>query len=238
MDELLDLQSIQKRYGNKLALDLEHLSLRSGRLYLLTGSNGSGKTTLLHILALLSQPDGGRMTFAGETVAWTDQALTRLRKQTTLLHQSPYLFSGNVFKNLAFGLKLRGIHGALQKQAVAEALALVGLEGFEKRKAQELSGGEAQRVALARALALKPKLLLLDEPLANVDRKSASMIENLIATLPERGTTVVMSTHDPQLPERLAGEQIQLVNGRLKPIMAPVPACDQDIWGNIAYAHV
>lgn len=209
------LKSIQKRYENKLALELQELTILPGRIYILTGPNGSGKSTLLNILALLARPERGEVTFAGKRIAWSRRELGHLRKKITLLHQSPYLFTGTVFDNVAFGLKARGITGEELQRSVADSLALVGLSSFEARSVTRLSGGEARRVALARALALKPEILLLDEPLAHVDRDSAEVIERLIASLPARGTTVVMSTHDPHQNERLGGEVIRLFGGRL-----------------------
>jgi tungstate transport system ATP-binding protein len=115
---------------------------------------------------------------------------------------------------VAFGLKVRGIPGEEQRRIVDRALDGVGLQGFRDRKARELSGGEAQRVAMARALALNPEVLLLDEPLANIDRETAGLLETVIASLPARGTTVVMTTHDPDHPGRLNGESIHLEGGR------------------------
>lgn len=210
------LKSIQKRYENKLALELQELTILPGRIYILTGPNGSGKSTLLSILAFLARPDRGEVTFAGERIAWSRKELGLLRRKVTLLHQSPYLFTGTVFDNVAFGLKARGISREELRRSVADSLALVGLACFEERNVTQLSGGEARRVALARALALKPEILLLDEPLAHVDRESAEVIERLIASLPAQGTTVVMSTHDPHQNERLNGEVIQLHGGRLE----------------------
>lgn len=209
------LTSIRKYYGDKLALELDELTLEPGHLYILTGPNGSGKSTLLNILALLSKPEQGEVVFDGERVTWKNSELNLLRKKVTLLHQSPYLFSGTVSANVAFGLKARGISGEELHRAVADSLELVGLKGFEERNVRQLSGGEARRVALARALALRPEMLLLDEPLANVDQESAQVVEQLIASLPDLGTTVVISTHDPHQNERLEGDVIQLLGGRL-----------------------
>ncbi|WP_243374228.1 ATP-binding cassette domain-containing protein [Geotalea sp. SG265] len=215
MQNLVELRAIAKRYGNTLALELSRLVIREGELYLLTGPNGSGKSTLLNILGLLLRPDRGEVFFAGEQVKWQGP-LTRLRRQVTLLHQSPYLFRGSVADNVAYGLSLRGITGTSAQQKVAEALATVGLDGFQRRKNTELSGGEAQRVAMARALAVRPKLLLLDEPLANVDKESARVLEEVIAALPSNGTTVVMSSHDPDQGERLPCTPIRLQGGRIE----------------------
>ena len=215
MPPLFDLSSVRKCYGNIIALELESLLLWPGRLYTLTGPNGSGKSTLLSILAFLLKPDGGVVTYKGERINWDGNNPNLLRKGVTLLHQSPYLFSGTVNGNVAFGPKLNGIKGVELRRVVGEALEMVGLSGFEERKIAQLSGGESRRVALARALALKPEVLLLDEPLANVDRDSVQLIELIISDLPKKGTLVVISTHDSLQGERLKGEEIRLKDGRI-----------------------
>jgi len=208
------LQSIRKRYGSNIALDVEELTIAEGRLYTLTGANGAGKSTLLSILAFLTPPTSGEIFYAGNRVDWNHGSVEEYRRKVTLLHQSPYLFVGSVHDNVAFGLKVRGIPGEEQRRIVDRALDGVGLQGFRDRKARELSGGEAQRVAMARALVLNPEVLLLDEPLANIDRETAGLLETVIASLPARGTTVVMTTHDPDHPGRLNGESIHLEGGR------------------------
>ena len=208
------LQSIRKRYGSNVALDIEELTIAEGRLYTLTGANGAGKSTLLSILAFLTPPTSGEIFYAGKRVDRDHGSVEEQRRKVTLLHQSPYLFGGTVYANVAFGLKARGIRGEEQRRIVDEALDIVALRGFRERKARELSGGEAQRVAMARALALKPEVLLLDEPLANIDRETIGLLETVIASLPARGTTVVLTTHDPAHPGRLNGESILLEGGR------------------------
>lgn len=212
---IFNLSSVRKNYGSRTALDLESLVLLPGRLYTLTGPNGSGKSTLLAILAFLLKPDSGVIAYKGETVNWGSNGLVRLRKGVTLLHQSPYLFTGTVFGNVAYGPKASGMKGEELRRTVADSLDMVGLNGFEERKIGQLSGGESRRVALARSLAIKPEALLLDEPLANVDKESAHQIEQIIATLPATGTLVIISTHDPHQGERLKGEVIRLLDGRI-----------------------
>ncbi|MBI1921988.1 MAG: ATP-binding cassette domain-containing protein [Geobacter sp.] len=221
METLYRLSNIRKSYGQRTVLAINELVLRPGTLYTLTGANGSGKSTLLSILAFLSPPASGELFFGGAPVRWNNAALLPLRRAVTLLHQSPYLFNGSVFSNVAYGLKLRAIRGDEQHRRVEEALMMVGLAGFEHRRARELSGGEAQRVAMARALALGPRVLLLDEPFANVDRDTSALLEELVVSLPGRGTTVIMTTHDPEHPDRLGGELIHLVAGELA---GPLPA--------------
>ena len=215
MREIFRLRSIRHRYGAATVLDIEDLSIAEGRLYHLTGANGAGKSTLLHLLAFLVPPTSGEIRYAGERVEWRNGSVERLRRKVTLLHQSPYLFGGTVHDNVAFGPSARGIRGEGRRRIVEEAISAVSLEGFGARKARELSGGESQRVAMARALACSPEVLLLDEPLANIDRETSGLLETVIASLPAKGTTVVMVTHDPEHPKRLSGETIVLEKGRI-----------------------
>lgn len=215
MTELYRLRSVTKRYGSNVAVDIDALTIPAGRLYTLTGPNGAGKSTLLGILAFLTPPTTGEIFYAGERIAWKSDIVRKQRRKVTLLHQSPYLFGGTVFRNVAYGLSVRGIAGEAALQAVDRALETVGLEGFRDRDARKLSGGEAQRVAMARALALDPEVLLLDEPLANIDRETAVLLETVIASLPSRGTTVVMTSHDPDHPSRLNGGSIVLEGGKV-----------------------
>ncbi len=215
MKILYRLKSIRKRYGSSVVLDIDELTIGEGRLYTLAGANGAGKSTLLDILAFLSPPTAGEIFYAGTRVDWNHGSVEEPRRKVTLLHQSPYLFEGTVHANVAFGLRARGTPKEDRQRTVEKALAVVGLQGFGDRKARELSGGETQRVAMARALALKPEVLLLDEPLANIDRETTGLLETVIASLPAQGTTVVMTTHDPQHPNRLNGESILLEGGKV-----------------------
>lgn len=210
MEPIISLKDVLIRQGETFSLSIEALSLFPQRIYALTGPNGSGKSTLLRTLALLTPPQRGTVCFAN-----ADESQDQQRRKVTLVEQSPYLFKGTVSDNLAFGLKLRGIKGNDQQRRILSALELVGLGGFEQRKADKLSGGEAQRVAVARALALEPEVLLLDEPTSNIDSHNLQLFETLLRRLPEHGVTVVFSTHDIAQPERLGIETIRIENGRL-----------------------
>lgn len=212
---IYELTAVQVRFGPRLALDIESLILRVGCLHILLGPNGSGKSTLLSVLAFLTKPDGGRVTFCASPVDWSGKQLDRLRKQVTLLHQESYLFSGTVMANIAFGLRMRGVDQQETRRSVKHFLALVGMAGFEERDATALSGGEARRVALARALACRPEVLLLDEPLAHVDQESSTILENLIASQSRAGTTIVMASHNEHIEERLPSSVIRLNQGRI-----------------------
>jgi tungstate transport system ATP-binding protein len=219
MNPLYHLTSIQKLYGTKVALDVPELTVPRGGLHVLTGPNGSGKSTLLNILALLTRPERGQMEFAGVAVDWKGtKELVALRRRVTLLHQHEYLFSGSVFSNVAFGLKVRGVEKEEIRRSVQASLALVGLAGFENRNGRHLSGGEARRVALARALTFKPEVVLLDEPLTHVDKESEEIIGRLVLALCDTGTTIIMSSHHDQFHQRLAHVSVELVDGRIERI--------------------
>lgn len=223
MNPLLTLNDLEYRRGD-FRLNIEHLELLPGRIYLVEGANGAGKSTLLHLLALLLPPAAGTIRFAGERV--TDEGQRQcLRRQITLVEQNPYLFDTSVYQNLAFGLRLRDVRSDLQDRRIRQALQRVGLAGFENRRARALSGGESRRVALARALVLRPQLLLLDEPTAGLDREILPIFEECLASLPDQGTTVVIASHEGELCRRLDGEILALDRGRL--LAASRPALPQ-----------
>jgi molybdopterin-binding protein len=220
MTTLAELKNLTKCFGNRTVLDDVTLQIEEGEMLALLGPNGSGKTTLLKILAFLEKPTSGEVKFQGEAV--TDKNAERMRLQSAMVFQRTMLFSTNVYNNVAFGLKMRKLPKNLIKEEVQKALNLVKLEGFEKRSAKKLSGGEQQRVALARALVLKTKLLLLDEPTANLDPKNASILEEVIATVNrELKTTIVMATHNmfqaKTLPQRIA----LISDGKITEVGAP-----------------
>lgn len=211
MQPVISLNNIQVALGENFSLKVESLGLKPGLIYALTGPNGAGKSTLLRIMALLLAPQAGTIEFAENGPG----NLVRQRHKVTLVEQSPYLFKGSVADNLSYGLKLRSVDSKERSERIKSTLANVGLEGFEERQAKELSSGEVQRVALARALVLKPELLLLDEPTANIDSNSLQAYEDLLADLPNYGVTVVFSTHDPSQSRRLGEEELRLENGHL-----------------------
>ncbi len=214
---LFKLKGIRKYYQGRLALDIPALEIAEGGVTALEGPNGSGKTTLLMILAALLKPDQGRFWYRGRAVEEGGMSLTRYRRQVTLVAQDAYLFNGTVEANLAYGPGLRGWDRRRRRQAAREALRRVGLEGFTGRRARELSQGERQRVALARALALEPRVLLLDEPFANLDPASARVFEEVISGLPRQGCQVILVTHTHEQALRLAGRVLALDRGRLAP---------------------
>ncbi len=225
---LAELKNLTKCFGDRTVLDDITLQIEEGEILALLGPNGSGKTTLLKILAFIEKPTTGEITFQGETVAGKNAE--RMRLQSVMVFQKTLLFSTTVYNNVAYGLKMRKLPKNVIKEEVNKALSLVKLEGFEKRSAKKLSGGEQQRVALARALILKTRLLLLDEPTANLDPKNASIVEEVIATINrDLKTTIVMATHNmfqaKTLPHRIA-----LINdGKIAEVGAPA-----EIFGKLS----
>jgi tungstate transport system ATP-binding protein len=209
------LSSIETWYGSELGVAVDDLAIASGQLYLLVGPNGSGKSTLLNLLAFLSKPNIGAIRFDGNLVKWTPQECAALRRRVTLIHQHPYMFSGTVASNVAFGLAARSTSTENTQRVVRESLEKVGLYGFESRIARKLSGGESRRVAIARALACNPEVLLLDEPLAHLDRASHMLVASLLTGLVADGMTIVMATHSERVAARLGANVIRLEDGKL-----------------------
>jgi len=201
--------------SSPFCLELDSLRIGTGDMLALVGPNGAGKTTLLLILALLVRPFQGSLAFFGEDPWSGDDRILRARREAVLLTHHPYLFKGTVFENIAFGLKVRRIPETEWPARIGPALSLVELSGLEKKSAAGLSAGQAQRVALARALALRPRVLLLDEPTANIEAGLALRIEAIVHEIcHESGTTVVFSTHNFSQASRLGDEILYLSDGR------------------------
>ncbi|MFA6450421.1 MAG: ATP-binding cassette domain-containing protein [bacterium] len=209
MAAAFEIKNLRKTYGPRAILNVAHAELPAGEIIALVGPNGCGKTTLLECLNGLAKPDGGEILFFGEPLK------SASRKQMSLVFQSPYMFNSTVEQNVAYGLRARqGTDAA----AVRTALETVRMSDFSKRRAKNLSGGEAKRVAIARALAISPRALLLDEPTANVDGENTAIIEETVRSLcRERGATVIIATHDREQAVRLADRVLLIHAGNLVP---------------------
>jgi tungstate transport system ATP-binding protein len=206
----LRLDNIEKDYRGVKALDGVSFKAEGGKIIVILGVNGAGKTTLLRISAGLEKQDKGDILFNDERIADRE-----LRQIATLVFQRTAMFSRSVYDNLAFGLKLRGEKPSDINEKITETLHDVGLKGFEKRKAKRTSGGEQQRVALARAFLLEPKILLLDEPTANLDPHSATIIETAIIKRKRKETIIVMATHNLSQAKRLGDEIAHIHGGKI-----------------------
>ncbi len=215
MTPIYQINALEHRYGNQTpALQVDRMQIAPSRIVGLVGPNGSGKSTLLKILAFIFKPSSGQVLFEGRAAAPFDEAV---RAKVTILPQDAFLMKRSVFDNVAYGLKIRGNGKTENASRVTDALARVGLDkNFARRPWHALSGGEAQRVALAARLVLKPKVLLMDEPTASVDAKSARRIR--AAALEARahwGTTLVIASHDLHWLYGVCDDVVHLHRGRL-----------------------
>ncbi len=198
---------LKKSYDGRLVLDLPDGGIRSGSRTALIGPNGAGKSTLLRILAGLESPDHGTIHYDGKQEA--------SRQDITLVFQKPYLLSTTVENNIAYPMKLRGLPKAQIAERVDELLEELGLTAFKKQKSWKLSGGETQKVALARALSFHPRLLLLDEPTANIDPYTTAEIERMLLAISKKESiTTVIVTHNLAQAKRLCDEVLMLHKGK------------------------
>jgi len=191
---IIELHNIEKRFGSIVAVSNLTLKLKQGEFFSLLGPSGCGKTTVLRMIAGLQAPNSGKVLIDGQDM--TDVAANN--RPTNMVFQSYAIFPHlNVGDNIAFGLRNKGITKAEIDQRVSESLEMVELGGLQKRKATELSGGQRQRVALARALVMRPKVLLLDEPLSALDKKLREQMQFELRNLQQNlGISFVMVTHD------------------------------------------
>ena len=214
MAALLSLHNITKRYGEVTALEDVSLEVNEGDLLSVIGPNGAGKTTLLRIMAGIETPTEGRIFYRNKPIGKGN--LDLIRRRFTMVFQKTVIFNTTVYKNVTYGLKIRRFPENEVKKKVDEALRLIRLDGYENRSARKLSGGEQQRVALARALVLEPEMLLLDEPTANLDPKTASIIEEVIGYANrEKGTTIVVATHNMFQAQKIARRAVLLLDGKI-----------------------
>jgi len=214
MNVMAELDNVTKMYRKIIALNGVSLKIPQGAVFTLMGPNGSGKTTLLKILACVEKPTKGKVYFDGKLVE--EKSMPEFRLKSTMVFQKTVLFNATAYENIAYGLKLRDLSKKEINERVRNVLKLVKLEGYEKRPAKKLSGGEQQRVSLARALALRTELLLLDEPMANLDQRNASIIEAVISQIrQETNTTIILATHDMFQVETLSEKVALINNGKL-----------------------
>jgi putrescine transport system ATP-binding protein len=216
---LLRIEAVVKKFGSLRAVDGLSLDIRSGEFFALLGPSGCGKTTLLRMLAGFETPDEGRILLGGRDIA----PVLPHQRPVNMMFQNYALFPHlSVRDNIAFGLKRAQMPRADIDTRVAEMVALVKLEGLEKRKPDQLSGGQRQRVALARSLARRPQVLLLDEPLAALDKKLRESTQLELMELQRRlGMTFIIVTHDQEEAMTMADRIGVMDNGRLEQVATP-----------------
>ncbi|TME21800.1 MAG: ABC transporter ATP-binding protein [Chloroflexi bacterium] len=213
------LENLVRRYGTVTALDGLSLTIAPGELVALLGPSGCGKTTALRLLAGLEEADGGRVVIAGKDVT----GLPTSRRNVGMVFQAYSLFPHMVaWENVAFGLQMRKVGAAERKKRALEALELVGLGRVANRYANQMSGGQQQRVALARALAIRPQVLLLDEPLSALDAKVRARLRDEIRRIQlEVGITTLFVTHDQEEALAIADRVGVMQSGRLEQLGPP-----------------
>ncbi len=211
---LIEIRRLFKSFGLSEILKGINLDVEEGRVLALIGPTGSGKTTLLRLVDLLDEPTEGNIFFNGCDICYlSSKEKLKIRRKMGMVFQKPVMFSASVYENISYGLKVRGKGNS--RLEIQRALEEVGLSGYESRDAATLSGGEMQRIALARAMVINPEVLLLDEPTANLDLRSAYAVDELIKRLANCGRTVIMASHNMTECRKLANKVAVLVDGRI-----------------------
>lgn len=212
MTNAYTLSNVRQRYGDRCVVDVDSLDVHAGEILGIVGPSGAGKSTLLRLLNFLETPSEGHINYQDHPVGG-DHPLA-VRREVTTVFQRPMLLRRSVIANVRIGQRIRG--SAANDDAVRHWLERLGLGELSDVPVRTLSAGEAQRVALARALVVAPSVLLLDEPTGNLDPYNVGLIEEIVRSdNEERGTTVVVVTHDPFQARRLAHRTGLMISGRM-----------------------
>jgi tungstate transport system ATP-binding protein len=212
---LLSIGRLRKQCGERRLFDIDALALQAGQPYVLTGVNGAGKSTLLRVLAGLEEAEAHAVVWCGADVRLSPFPAA-LRREIVYVHQHPVMFSTSVAANIGYGLRARGMAAMETHARVEAAMAWAGVLHLRAVRPALLSGGEKQRVALARAKVLEAKLLLLDEPTANLDGAAREQVIALVPELAGAGCTVVIACHDRDLIAIPGTQRLKLRDGQLE----------------------
>ena len=217
MKPLLETRDLLVRRGGRTALQIDELEITKGEVLALVGPNGAGKSTLLLAFAHLIEIERGEIWFDDRPLSAWDPL--EYRRRISFVFQAPLLLDLTVAQNVALGLSFRGVHRSDSDRRIDQWLKVLGIDSLAKRRASELSGGEAQRVSLARALVLDPELLLLDEPFAALDPPARlRLIDDLSTVLSQDHLTTIFVTHDLKEAARLGDRIGVIVGGRLRQV--------------------
>jgi spermidine/putrescine transport system ATP-binding protein len=228
----VQIVDLVKQFAEVTAVDGINLDVAGGEFFSLLGPSGCGKTTTLRLIAGFEQPTEGRVVLDGRDVAHTPPH----KRNVNTVFQSYALFPFlTVEENVSFGLRYKNVTKAEARRKTAEALALVRLEGFQKRRPSQLSGGQQQRVALARALVLNPAVLLLDEPLGALDAKLRKALQIELKALQEEvGITFIYVTHDQEEALTMSDRLAVMSNGRIEQIGSPLEVYEEPSTAYVA----
>ncbi len=212
---IIELRNVTVDFDSVRAIENINLTITTGEMFALIGPNGAGKTTILKVIAGLLKPSEGELWYQGNLI--TDSTRQKVRSQAPLVFQKPVLFGTSVFKNVAYGLRMRKIKETEVRRRVEAALELVELNHLQNRFARELSGGEQRRVSLAMAVALDTEMILLDEPTAFLDPENTKIVESTLHYLnKEQNTTIIVVTHNMLQTELLAHRAAIVQHGRIE----------------------
>ncbi|MFC2159147.1 ABC transporter ATP-binding protein [Actinomycetota bacterium] len=215
--KILEIKGLEKKYNSKFSLSIDGLYLKSNKILTVIGPNGSGKSTLIRLLNLLEKPDKGAISFEGENILDERVDKFAIRKKMAVVFQEPLLFNTSVYSNIIMGLNFRKIPLIEVNERLEYFTEKLKIGSILGRSIKNLSGGEKQRVSLARALILNPKLLLLDEPLANIDQQSReSLRSDLFEVLKKYGKSIIYVTHDRNEAMVLADYMAVMNEGRIE----------------------
>lgn len=220
-DGIISVENLKVHLGGASILDIPSFSITEGEFISLIGPNGSGKSTLLLVLNCLLKPVAGGVKYRGRAVSSRDEAF-QYRRRVSMVFQEPLLFDTTVYRNVASGLKIRGIGRDETRERVMRYLKWFNIEHLAHRSARKLSGGEAQRTSLARAFALEPEVIFLDEPFSALDPPTRhSLTDDLDKIVTETGTTTIMVTHDQSEALRMSDRLAVMNSGSIVQIGAP-----------------
>lgn len=211
---IYSLHNVNKIYDDRKVLHIDRLEINRGEVFSLVGPSGAGKSTLLRLLNFLESPSSGQIKFLDVEFSSNNPIPLKYRRRVTTVFQRPILLNRSVQANISYGLNLRGDRHS--NGEIDKALQQVGLKSLSRQRARTLSGGEAQRVALARAIVLKPDVLLLDEPTANLDPYNIGLIEDIVMNLNrDKKITLVLVTHNVFQAKRLADRVALMLDGNI-----------------------